>query len=348
MSVGWRVKVKAGINMLRSAPIVSVAFRRVFPYDDGQDLWGGRYGAILGRALTARLSAEARRRVAAAVLGREEVVVEIERGGTRWRIASGDEIFPSVFATGQYSFDVIQALLGWCERRRPSTTWFLDIGANVGTTTVPLAQASHHVLAIEPVPAAMAMLEHNVFSNGLDDLVTLVPVAIHREAGMKEMALRTGLGLTEIVPGTGDVATDLTTRGLIRVRAVGLDDLVAEHGVDAADVSAVWCDVQGCEGDVIVTGRALWQAGVPLYAEIWPAGLTKQFGLDAFIRAVRDQFSCFITRDELLHSGADAETRPIDQFPTLVSDLARERRFSDVLLIPKTAPSRRPGCGDTD
>lgn len=309
----------------------------MLPYDDGLDLWGGHYGAILGRVLTARLSLEERRRLAAAVLGQEEIIVEMERGGTRWRIASGDEIFDSVFSTGGYSLDMIQALVGWCKRHRPSTTWFLDIGANVGTTTVPLAQAGHRVLAIEPVPAAIAVLEHNISSNGLSDVVIPVPVAIHRDGGMQEMAFTTGLGLNEMLSGTREVATVSAIREVIQVRSVGVDNLVAEHRVDATDVSAVWCDVQGCEGDVIVTGEALWQAGVPLYAEIWPSGLIQHFGLDAFIQAVQDRFSGFITREALLHSGADAEARPIGQFAALVGDLAREDRFSDVLLIPKTA-----------
>ena len=44
----------------------------------------------------------------------------------------------------------------------------VDIGAHVGTLTVPLARAAKHVIAFEPAPLTFALLEQNVAQNRVD------------------------------------------------------------------------------------------------------------------------------------------------------------------------------------
>ncbi|MGA2758436.1 MAG: FkbM family methyltransferase, partial [Solirubrobacteraceae bacterium] len=56
----------------------------------------------------------------------------------------------------------------------------LEIGANIGTTTVPLITliGAVHVTAIEPVPGNCELLSRTIALNGLNDRVTVHGVAL--------------------------------------------------------------------------------------------------------------------------------------------------------------------------
>jgi len=72
--------------------------------------------------------------------------------------------------------DSIQRVKGnpWFEGVRPTDT-VLDIGANIGAITIPLAKVAKYVYAVEPL--FDQELRHNIYLNGLTN-VEVLPVAI--------------------------------------------------------------------------------------------------------------------------------------------------------------------------
>ena len=60
----------------------------------------------------------------------------------------------------------------------------LEIGANIGTTTVPLVTVlgAAHGHAFEPIPRNLELLERNVAGNGLGDRVTIHAAAVSDRA----------------------------------------------------------------------------------------------------------------------------------------------------------------------
>jgi len=58
---------------------------------------------------------------------------------------------------------------------------FLDVGANVGSYSLYAAKRGNPVIAIEPDPLNFALLNLNIYNNGLSDLVTPYPIALHSE-----------------------------------------------------------------------------------------------------------------------------------------------------------------------
>ena len=124
---------------------------------------------------------------------------------------------------------------------RPGMT-VLDIGANIGTHTLFLAQAvgpSGRVVAFEPVRALFHLLCGNLALNNLSN-VEAIPTAVGRECG-RAGAPRIDLG------ATGNF-------GAAALTADGIKDNVPVTTVDALDLDRchlIKADVEGMESDVI-------------------------------------------------------------------------------------------------
>jgi FkbM family methyltransferase len=287
-------------------------------------------GASLGNYLRRHLSMEIVRATAAQIMSYDSVLLSFERDGFKWHVDAGDEIGCAVYATGRYEGPEIDAVLAWLSRSDRKTV--IDLGANVGTTSVPFALAGYHVLAIEPIPETYSMLTMNVSQNLLDGRIDCVQVAISDTDATVAMWTGFASGQAEVaVPGKQPSMTRSGgTRGaLVSVRARRLDTLLTEQALAPGDVALVWADVQGSETSVIDTGGPLWRAGVPLYLEVYPPGLHLQSGLDAFLDSVGSNFSKFLTKGDLM---SGSPVRPIEQFPTFARSL--EHSYSDALLLP--------------
>jgi len=103
------------------------------------------------------------------------------------------------------------------------TVW--DIGANVGLYTLPSARAvgpTGHVVAFEPMPRNLGFLRRHLTLNGLDD-VLVCDVAVSDATGALRMA--EGDSPSEFHADTG---------GSFEVKAVTLDDWLAESGAPPA------------------------------------------------------------------------------------------------------------------
>jgi FkbM family methyltransferase len=259
--------------------------------------------------------------------------VVFEREGLVWTTDLGDEIGATLLRTGSYEGPEIAAVLRWMAATQRSDGLVIDVGANIGTTSVPFARAGFRVLALEPVPSNVTMLRANIESNSLSSLVRVVPVAVTDANCAVGMWTGEGSGQAEVaVDGEEPALLRWGARGhYVQVDGRPLADLLAQNGVVVDDVSLVWADVQGAETSVIRTGPQLWAAGVPLYLEVDPASLALHAGLDAFHDAVTANFTRFIPRDDLLQDRCDGS--PIERFRSWAAGIP-SNRYSDALLLP--------------
>lgn len=107
------------------------------------------------------------------IAGRDQRVV-VRRGGVRWALDLDEGIDLSIYLLGRFERRTLAACLA---RLRPGDT-VLDIGANVGAYTLPLARhvAPHgRVVAFEPTDYAFAKLTKNLRLN--PDLARAVTAA---------------------------------------------------------------------------------------------------------------------------------------------------------------------------
>jgi FkbM family methyltransferase len=113
---------------------------------------------------------------------------------------------------------------------------FLDIGANIGTITMPMAKIAKTVLAFEPVPVNVDLLEENKKLNNSEN-VQIFPVALGATAGL--------VGLE--AQGAAETGT-YSVRGEGNIPLVTLDSL-------STSPTVIKLDVEGYEIDVLKGAR---------------------------------------------------------------------------------------------
>jgi FkbM family methyltransferase len=239
--------------------------------------------------------------------------VAVEAEGFTFLVSTADEAPGGKFfrTRTRQEFTVLARA---CERI-DSEGVFVDVGANVGTTTLAALRRFDRAIAVEAEPRNAALLRANVALNGVEDRVTV------REAACSSTSGEVELRLSRDRHGGHAVGRPKTGEESLRVAAVTLDEVVANTGTAPGTVGLVWMDVGGHEEEVLRGGATLLEARVPIVAEIRPrtaAGI-EQLLAGRYSHAVDLRM--------------DTELRLVD----LAAYLGRlghggSRRFTDVLL----------------
>lgn len=219
-------------------------------------------------------------------------------------------------------------------------TEFLDVGANIGTTTVsallhgPFASA----ICFEPERQNLVDLRLNLLLNGLEDRATAIGVALSDQSGTTQFVANPGRS------GAGWVATDdarLERMGpddeAVAVRTVTLDELVDSGAVKPDRVGMLWMDAQSHEGHILAGGARLLEHGVPIVLEWYPRSLDRLGDRDKLQDMVADHYTHFIDLREA--PAPDIPEHQVHEAGTL-GDYAEPftrsstgRRFTDILVL---------------
>src|SRR5262249_25024876 len=138
---------------------------------------------------------------------------------------------------------------------------FLDVGANIGTTTIPalLTHGFTRAVACEPEPQNRSLLELNLVANDLERGVEICPAAIGGLDGEVEfLVVERRSGLHEVHPSDSPLpgwkpGADQT----MKVRQLALDPLAGRGLFDPGDVGLLWMDAQGHEGHILRGAESL-------------------------------------------------------------------------------------------
>jgi len=168
---------------------------------------------------------------------------------------------------------------------------YIDIGANIGLTTIPVAQNPRvHCLAIEPEPRNFANLCVNIAEN-----------CPHKNVEVQRLAIfvrRQRLSLELSRENRGDHRLRIgekkngryreQDRATIDVEAMPLDEIARNLNGSLA----VKIDTQGAEPFVVLGGKeTLARAGL-VVLEFWPYGMSRLGGdSENLIKFLRNQFS---------------------------------------------------------
>ncbi len=265
----------------------------------------------------------------------QAVVIEGE-GGMRFALPTADqEIGRHTFVHGSYDMTPMQRAIeslavhlgsGGPLRGRA----VVDVGANVGTSLVPLLVlfGAARAVAVEPEPRNLELLQWAIALNGLEERVTVVAAAASDRAGILPLGLADRNWGDHRLRQHEDGPAGEAARATIDVPVVRLDDAVAEAGVRSVDVGLVWMDVQGHEGHVLAGAPELVAAGVPVVTELWPSGLMRSGGLDLLLEIACEGYQTFVDL-----RGEERGERAVAELPRLVAALEGTERFTDVLLL---------------
>lgn len=243
--------------------------------------------------------------------------VAITVDGIRYFVSTRDQSIGRKVFMGRvpdgHLFDSYLALID-NELGRPTVKGVtcVEVGANIGTTTLPvvLRHGAQLCIALEPAPANLTLLRANLAANGVSqDLVRVLPVAASDSPGAVEFELSSNNSGDHRVrrherPGVNE--PDLyreRQRPVITVAAQRLDDILAEQNVELSDVGLVWIDTQGHEGHVFAGAPRLLASAAPIILEYWPYGLRRAAGLELLHQLIRNSGRRIIDLRETLRCG---------------------------------------------
>jgi FkbM family methyltransferase len=260
--------------------------------------------------------------------------VEGECDGLRYLVRTRDKwigrrIFGgSGFEVNEMSqaFELLRQSLG---SRFLENRIFVDVGANIGNTSLPAVAhwGAARTIAVEPEPENYKLLRCNAIMNGMEEAIVAVQAAVTNAPGVVILELSPNnfgdhrVRITD-EPGT----TGEEGRPTVEVQALRLDDLLAVQNVSAAEVGLLWLDTQGHEGQVLDSAPSLLAQGVPVVTEFWPYGLRRSGGLELLRKSVVQNFEHII------------DVRGRDRMRTGMFDSLVRRyeggSYTDLILLP--------------
>lgn len=203
---------------------------------------------------------------------------------------------------------------------------FVDVGANVGVHTTLAAACGAEVVALEPLPAARAMLERNLARNGLSERVRVLAAGAAAEDG--ELVFTDGPSCLNHVVTAGRVETGPTRR--VPVRRV---DGVAPPGPN----TILKIDVEGYEAEVLRGAQGLLADPGLMALIVETQGYDARYGQSG---AVREQ----LARHDFQSVGIDPLTRTLRVLPPDQAGanavLVRRSRMEELRARLASAPMR--------
>jgi FkbM family methyltransferase len=204
----------------------------------------------------------------------------------------------------------------------------IDIGANIGTTSIPrvILGDFNWIYAIEPDPRNYACLVRNIIFSQMRGLVLPDRVAIGDVNG--EMTMRL------MKSGTHHLVTqpeDITAEERITVPCFTLDTWVERMGIDLSDVGFIKSDTQGWDARVLAGAeRVLERRHIAWQIEFSPAMLARSGKSIAEVFALLERhFTHFID----LRREAGARVRRTQELRPSLEDIGSgRRRYTNLLL----------------
>lgn len=253
--------------------------------------------------------------------------------GIQYAFSTNDWIIGrSLYISGHWDDEFMEAAVKLLAERRGSRPLsdgvFIDVGANIGTTTIQALTKyqARRVIAVEPSPKCLPLLYTNLAANRLSDRCDVIEAVLSDASG--EAAFRSGennSGAGEVVPL--DSARDYTVKSEV------LDHIIPSLGIDFAEVSLVWVDTEGHEYRVLSGAKRVIDSGIPVVIEFWPQKLRENGDFAALVEMLADTFKTIIdirahvqvTRESVVESSVDtirAHAETLGPWPT------------DLLLLP--------------
>jgi len=209
----------------------------------------------------------------------------------------------------------------------------IDIGANVGTTSIPRVLLGDFacVYAIEPDPGNYACLVRNVVANGVRGLVLPDRMAIGDVEG--EVVLRSmKSGTHHLVTRAADVREDER----VTVPCVTLDGWIERMRIDLSEVFFIKSDTQGWDARVLAgAARVLAQKHIAWQVEFSPAMLQRSgCSLQDVYALLERHFTHFID----LRSEQGTHVRATRDLPGALAYVGTPDRAYTNLLLYSAAP----------
>jgi FkbM family methyltransferase len=228
---------------------------------------------------------------------------------------------------------------------------FIDVGANIGTSTVS-ALVSHQfgsAVCCEPEEENYRLLRANLALNDLEQVRSL-RVAVSNQVGSGDLVVTGGPSGKTWIALDAEKIRDAEARRAARaaedpgielpeltvvpnVELVTLDGLTKSGVIDIDVAGMLWIDAEGHEGHILDGAGSLVDVGLPVVFEFDPEVLERR-GNSGMVNEVAQR--CYTHFVDLRRQEPDRHRfalRPIGDLPELGDRLLGTGRFTDLLLL---------------
>ena len=209
--------------------------------------------------------------------------------------------------------------------------YFLDIGANIGTTSIYFKKnidAGIKILAFEPDSENYRFLRINCLLNHMEEYVVLENIGLGDKE--EQRALHKNVGN----PGGNSILHDYDA-GTEIIRITTLDQYLERHSYCLSEIKYIWIDTEGFEPCVLHGARQLLKkCAIPIFMEFNPQ-LWETAGLfEMMMEFLRTYCMGVIYISEALESGTKAPIHAVDEIERFrAKEEAETCKVDDIFLI---------------
>ena len=240
-------------------------------------------------------------------------------------------VTPYSIAVGNFQKSDLDTVIRLCKKHsRFDGDIFLDVGANIGTTTLYAMNYGifKRALCFEPAPANQQIFRLNMFANGFTtEQVKLLNI------GVSDKQTEMTLYISDANHGDHRLnSKPVSTIGnTIQVTVETLDHILINEGIDPKQVGLVWIDTQGHEGHILKSANSLIENRVPFCIEFWPQALTESGCYEQLLNILEDKFEFFIA----LGSEQTDALIPISKIRSFAKRFEGTIFHTDILVFPR-------------
>lgn len=175
---------------------------------------------------------------------------------------------------------------------------FLEVGGNVGTTTIKALDNNDvsKVITFEPATENYKMLKINKILNGYDNN----KIEIYQKAVSNKSGGFLEIGICE--ENFGDCRIEInkhTDRKTEKVSVISIDDFICENNIDIKDIGFMWVDTQGFDVFVMDGAKKILESKIPVMIEFWPKVLKENNALDLQFEIIKKYYDKFVIVNEM-------------------------------------------------
>lgn len=203
--------------------------------------------------------------------------------------------------------------------------YFVEIGANVGTTTVYFKKKiapELKYIAFEPLRENYKCLKTNCIINDCEDIVV-------ENFGLSNVNEKKGMFVFDGAFGSSMVSTDKNAAEVCEFRT--LDDYLKDKNLNAAEVMYIWVDVQGHEIEVVEGALStLQESPASLFLEYNIEHHKQREGrIEYFVNMLSNIYKSFICYEQ--YTAGMKEIRDISELKKVSDELTCS--FCNLLLM---------------
>lgn len=250
--------------------------------------------------------------------------LSVECDGLKFLYNRTDSLMPNAMTFYKSTWSKAEMEFFWRAAPRRDTGIFMDIGANIGTTSIyfkkKLAKDLSYI-AFEPVKENIKVLKTNCILNDCEDIV-VENLGISDSEGV--------MGLTVVEANYGGSRVTDKEENQDFCQTMQLDTYVRKNNISPQEVSYIWMDIEGHEANAVAGARALLsQSNASLFME-YNAGEYRAGGkLAAVLDDLSSIYHSFICYEQ--YTAGITQRRSIRELENLADEM--DWRQCNVLFI---------------